>query len=49
MAFLFLFLEVAQFPVTAKRTSERAFIMLAQVLVDAIWLDLAALNQGYFF
>ena len=32
--------ELAQFPVIA-------FIRLAQGLVDAIWLDLGALNQGY--
>ena len=39
---------------SAKRTSERAsarsitsaFIRLAQGVVDAIWLDLGALNQG---
>ena len=43
-------LELAQFPVTEgwgrKRTSKRASARLAQGVVDAIWLDLGALNQG---
>ena len=47
-------LELAQFPVSArsgggstKRTSDTsAFIRLAKEVVDAIWLDLGALNHG---
>ena len=48
-------LELAQFPVIAggrrdREASERpktpAFIRRAQGVLDAIWLDLEALNQG---
>ena len=42
-------LELAQFPVTARSGEwvRSAFIRLAQGVVDAIWLDLGALNKGY--
>ena len=50
--------ELAQFPVTARsggqgvheadlRVRASGFIMLAQGVVDAIWPDSGALNQGY--
>ena len=31
----------------ARQREASAFIRLAQGVVDAIWLDLGALNQGY--
>ena len=51
--------ELAQFPVTEgwgegvreadlRARLSSAFIRLAQGMVDAIWLDLRALKQGYF-
>ena len=43
-------IELAQFPVKegwGRDPLASAFIKLAQGVVDAIWLDLGALNQGY--
>ena len=54
----FINIDLAQFPVTARGGGGRgsvkwgskgtsAFIRLAQGVVDAIWIDLGALNQCY--